>query len=81
MYESCFDSNNIYDHAAAATSSETQTPSPSKEKDEEESQTDQQGSYESNVNVELKQTQVTLLNNYIMKEKVVKEFHELIHFK
>lgn len=49
------DSDNIYDHhTAAISSSRPQTPSPTKEEDEEESQTDQQGSYESNANVELK---------------------------
>lgn len=53
--KSCSDSNNIYNyHTAAIGSSRPQTTSPSKEKDEEESQTDQQGSYESNANVELK---------------------------
>ncbi len=55
MCKSYSDSDNIYDyHTAAISSNRPQTPGTPKEKDEEESQTDQQGSYESNANVELK---------------------------
>ncbi|KAM7386531.1 hypothetical protein PAMA_009235 [Pampus argenteus] len=43
-------------HSAAISSSRPQAPNPSKEKDEEESQANQQGSYESDANVELKRS-------------------------
>ncbi|CAB1430552.1 unnamed protein product [Pleuronectes platessa] len=52
--------DNVYDHTTALRSSGPQTSSssqPHEEEDEEESQTHQQGSYESDANVELQSTQ------------------------
>ncbi|KAI3360091.1 hypothetical protein L3Q82_014398 [Scortum barcoo] len=73
------DSDNNYNyHEAAITSNRPQTPSPPKEKVEEESQTDQQGSYESNANVELKETKGHNMNLVYFMDPEVKQ-NESLH--